>query len=485
MNKMTTNGDIRLQSIFDPFVEKVDDPKFYTSTSVMKIILGHMGQGKTYQMQNHLIPYLIREKGLKLIIATVPTTEIADKKAWSNCGLRSGAHVLNCIHDKKVKPEDVEDYLKDDDPVIVVMTTAKLINTFGEKVINMFREYGTLSAIFCDECHTQFTSEAENAKDNIGWNYGDEYEAVVYNKVSEISQYTPYVFGLTATVNAEQRGDLEVSREMKFETINELPSRDLLIDNQCWLRENSLYNIYDPYGEFDRDVYENNAYSEFGRQIQHMVNINNRLNTKRTMISSVSNDNSRNYIVMDDVVKFIKNLNDKRNYWNDDEFVFASMTCDSNRIYSCSGNVRYNPSDEEIKRRLEDPKDPLCILLVKQKGNMGISIDNLCYLHCFRVQNKSDSSKDAIIEFAVQLLGRLVRPFFGISRKELKSEYNGDVKQYISTLNDKEIQDLLSLNSFQYSVPNTPMWNNAVYEFNRNRCSTVSQAETWITNNIK
>jgi hypothetical protein len=78
-----------------------------------------------------------------------------------------------------------------------------------------------------------------------------------------------------------------------------------------------------------------------------------------------------------------------------------------------------------------------------------------------------------------------VRPFFGISREELESEYNGDVKQYISTLKDKEIQELLSLNSFQYSVPNTNMWKNADYEFNRNRCSTVSQAETWITNNVK
>ena len=483
MNKMTMNGDIRLQYIYEPFKEKVNGPSFYTSTGVMKVILGHMGQGKTYQSQNHLIPYLIREKGVKLVINTVPRTEIVDKKAWSRCGINSGAHIINCINDK-FKPEDIKNYLKDGDPVIAVMTTAKLINGFGKKVIDACREYGVLSAIFCDECHTQFTSESENAKDNMGWPYGENFEAVIYNTVSKISQYTPYVFGLTATVNAEQRGDIRVSREMKFEIINELPPSDLLIDNQCWLRDNYLYNIYDPYGNFNRDIYENNAFSEFGRQIQSMVNGNNKLNTKRTMMSTVPNDNSKNHTVMSDVVNFIRNLNVKHNHWNDDEFVFASMTCDSNKIYSCNGNF-LNSTDEEIKGRLEDPEDPLCILLVKQKGNMGISIDNLCYLHCFRVQNKSDSNKDAIIEFAVQLLGRLVRPFFGISREELESEYNGDVKQYISTLKDKEIQELLSLNSFQYSVPNTNMWKNADYEFNRNRCSTVSQAETWITNNVK
>lgn len=494
MNKMTTNGDIRLQSIFEPFKQLVDDPSFYTNTNVMNVILGHMGQGKTYQLQNHLIPYVIQEKRVKLVITTVPNNEIADKKSWNKCGLDSGAYVLNCIHDN-VTLEDLENHLEDGDPVIIVMTTAKLINSFGEGVIAICREKGVHSAIFCDECHTQFTSAAENSKDNIGWKYSDDpiegYKAVVYNAVASISRYTPYVFGLTATTNAEQRGELPVLGDMIFREINELPKKNYLIDTQCWLKDYYCYNIYDSEGKTNKILYQENALSRFESDIHSMMKENSRLNKKQVMMIAVPNDNSVIGVTIDQIVNHLYDLNEKYNYWKEEDFIFATMFSSKSyanysgkRFYSFDGS-RIKSDDQAILAKLRDPNDKLCMLFVKQKGNMGISVSNLNYFFSFKTQDKSDSLGESIIEFAVQQIGRLVRPFYPISNKELYEKYNGDMKEYISTLDDKEIQELLSLNSFQYSVPNTDMWKNAVYEFNRNRCSTVSQAETWITNNIK
>ena len=218
-----------------PFFKTVDDENFFSTTGVMKILVGVTGQGKTYNTAHSFIPHLAKNHNVDIVIVSVPTTEILDvEDFWVSAGK------ANMQHKDDVK--EAIGLLENDQKVLLTTTHQSLVVAEkGGKLQEYLKTSGKTFAIFIDEAHTWLVSDAENYKAVTG-HYGSKYEGTMFKNLEQLSFYSPYIFGLTATPNNEQFGNVETVGKMKFDVINKLPPKSLLIGKTAHLRNVEFYD---------------------------------------------------------------------------------------------------------------------------------------------------------------------------------------------------------------------------------------------------
>lgn len=448
-----------------PFLDNVNDKDFVFTTNVMKILVGVTGQGKTYNTAKTFIPHLAKTKGVEMFVVSVPTTEILDKsdfvKSAASAGLQHTTDIKSAIQMLKMG-------------VGVLLTTTHqsfVVADKGKQLQEYLKTSGKTFAVFIDEAHTWLVSDVENYKD-VNGHYGTNYEATMFKSLAELSTVSPYIFGLTATPNGEQLGYVPPLGNMKFEVINSLPPKKLLMGKTAYVNGVKVYN---------QEWFTDNKFG-INELYQDAIVKLFMSETKKTMMVSVGNVCAKTGYNLNYVKMITQNAIHSNALAPDDEKTFAIMTGDKKvtGVYAVNGSFEVMDEDD-IKEKLNDLNDPLKIVIVVQKGTMGMNIYTLKSLVSFKPQEKMDKSGNSLTEFAIQTLGRLVRLNPGMPIAEFTEKYGYDLGEYIKTLNDEEIQKLLIANSFDILVPSTDMWMEAITKFKSNYVSTIQQAKAYYT----
>ena len=116
-----------------------------------------------------------------------------------------------------------------------------------------------------------------------------------------------------------------------------------------------------------------------------------------------------------------------------------------------------------------------------------MNINNLKTLVSFRWQDKRVGYKkdsEELIEFAVQVLGRLVRLNPTIPLKNFVEQYGYSLNEYVKGLSYEEKIKLIQANSFDILIPYTNMWRSASDRFTEQYVSTVQQAQEWLLRDV-
>jgi hypothetical protein len=126
---------------------------------------------------------------------------------------------------------------------------------------------------------------------------------------------------------------------------------------------------------------------------------------------------------------------------------------------------------------LNDNDDPLTVILVVNKGGMGMNLPPLGGMIFTKRTDKDDGEGEPLTEFARQYMGRLVRPNV-VNPKELKNKFDYDFSKYYQSLStDKERKNAIKANSFFVDYPgNNEMWKTAIEEFKESYCNSVEFA---------
>ena len=449
-----------------PFYECVDNEKFYSTTQVMKIFTAGTGVGKTYSTATEFIPYLFNEHKVKLIVVSAPQNEILDISDFYLGSNLNNYQVVETI-DKAL-------LLAKMGMNVVLLTNHQSIMTDdkGKKLFNYLMTTSDKFAIFVDEAHTFLCSGKENYKDNLG-HYSSTYEAKFFKTISHLSVKSPYIFGLTATPNSEQLGLLPTVDGMKFQVMNEMAPKDLLITKVAYL---NTVKYYDTLTNFNVEIaYEDflvNAYSE-----SYACGI------KKTAIVSCGIETAANGFTKTYVLELTKKILKDEGLTETDVGSIALLTGKKSEtgIYSVDGSFE-KCSGQEIKEKLNDYNDSLMIVLVVQKGQMGFNGYTYKNYFSFKSSDKKNKSGESLTEFAIQGLGRLTRLNSGLSTSDFTKDYGYDLGNYIKTLNDDQIEKLLIANSMNIVVPDNAMWGETIKTFSEKYVSSLLQAKTYFDN---
>ena len=448
-----------------PFFDTINSKTFSSSIQIMKIIVGATGQGKTFSTATIFIPELIKEKKVDLVVVSVPQTEILDKEIFEDVVANMvGVHYTNDVKEAKK-------LLKRNKKVVLTTTHSSFsIQDKGKDLQDYMIKSGKQFAIFIDEAHTWLVSSWENYRITNGWNATVvSYEATLFKSLDNLSKYSPYIFGLTATPNAEQLNKVETVGGMKFQVINDFAPLELLIGKTAWFKgvtyyDKSFKNQYDILDKYETAIM--NLYGSY---------------FKKTMLVAVGNDGVKNGYDIKNVKRETFRILRSNGLISSDEQVIAVMSYDKSIQGSYADDGSFTKlDDDEIKEKLNDANNSLRILIVVQKGKMGMNVFNLKSLVSFRASDKNNGDGESLVEFAIQLIGRLVRLNTGLSNSEFTSKYGYDIETYVKTLSDDEVSSLIEANSMDILIPDTTMWKNAIEQFKKNYVSSVQSAKAWI-----
>jgi len=453
-----------------PFMKKVNNKDFVHSTNVMKILTGITGQGKTYSTGKVFIPYLANEKNVEIFVVSVPTTEILDKDDFQKFLIPHGFAIAFNAKEALHLSETLG--LK-----VVLLTTNQgfVVAEKGKNFIEYLKKSGKLFAIFIDEAHTWLVSDIINYKD-VNGGTTPKYEATMFKNLAELSFHSPYIFGLTATPNAEQFGTVNTIGNMSFEVINKLPPKKVMLSKVAYFGTENFYGenfITEKFSINSR--FENAIVKNF---------TDNSGGIKKTMMVSVGNENAstgydKSYVMHQTILALNTNA-----LVAEDEKVIALLTGNPSEtgVYSTNGSFE-KLDEDDIKKKLNDNNDPLKIVIVVQKGKMGMNIFTLKTLFSFKPQNKKNTSGVAITEFAIQTLGRLVRLNTGIEKNEFADKYEYDLSNYMKTLSEKQKNEVLEANTIDIYLPDTIMYQEAVKMFKEKYVSSIQSAKLFYADN--
>ena len=452
-----------------PFMKKVNDKDFVHSTGVMKILTGVTGQGKTYSTGKVFIPYLANEKNVDIFVVSVPTTEILDKDDFQKFLIPHGFAIA-------FNSKDALHYSETLGLKVVLLTTHQgfVVSEKGNQFIDYLKNSGKTFAIFIDEAHTWLVSDVINYKD-VNGSSNPTYEATMFKNLDKLSFYSSYIFGLTATPNSEQFGNIKTIGNMTFEVINTLPPKKVMLSKTAYFGKEKFYDYNFSTDKFAINLLYENAITETFLAPTKI---------KKTMMVSVGNYNASTGYDKSYVMQITQNALYAQSLVGEDEMVIALMTGEKKEtgVYSVNGSFQ-KLDEDEIKKKLNDNDDPLKIVIVVQKGKMGMNIFTLKTLFSFKPQNKKDSSGVAITEFAIQTLGRLVRLNTGLGKDEFANKYEYDLSNYMKTLTDEEKIEVLEANTINIYLPNTDMYKEAVSIFKDKYVSSIQTAKLFYEDN--
>jgi len=169
-----------------------------------------------------------------------------------------------------------------------------------------------------------------------------------------------------------------------------------------------------------------------------------------------------------EISKLLIEINNENKFFPTNELLYIKLDKNTKESYSTdkSKKVVYDTEDE-IKEELDDITSSVRIILVVEKGKAGMNVYSLKYLMSLREYNSKDYRSDefgVMTETAIQIMGRLVRLYAGMSNEKFDKISGYNIKKYIKE-NPKLIEKIKILNSFNVYVPNNYVWGEAIKEF--------------------
>lgn len=447
--------------IYKDWIAHCNQPSFQKVRNEMGIIVGKTGQGKTYSITKFMIPEWKKEPhNIQLVIVSAPQNGILDEIDFMDAGIENGY-----IYTKNA--QEAISLLKMGRKVIITTSHSGLLQDSGWELLYYAKENKVKHAMVIDEAHTWLCTGQENYRKVMGW-YGSRYNASLYNMLSLVSEYNPYIFGLTATPNSEQNGKVLVKDEMTFRIINKNCPVELLLTKQAWWEEFRPLNINST----------NSVYSRIEERIIQIEEEKKETGVKKTLFIQCHQDRYYGADLGLDVESVLEHVNSiYRSLGYREQYKTCVMTSGRNEIYAPNGQITPKLDETKLKTMLNDNDDELTVLLVINKGGMGMNIPTLGGMIFTKTTDKEDGNGISLTEFARQYMGRLVRPNV-LSSKDLKEKFDYDFSKYYKSLStDSERRNAIKANSFFVDYPDdNNMWETAINEFKTSYCNSVEFA---------
>ena len=456
---MIKNKDPLLDYLINPFNELVDSLIKTPKYNVANFATGLTGQGKTYAITKNHLNKLFSDTNVKLVIYSVPDSAVLENDKF-------------------------EDALEDIDGTIKFVTTSYdamkylrrgkkvVFNTHHAGVWTKTSKYGKILikyiednlkdkvAIFIDEAHTWMVSHPDNYKDVSG-NKPSTYNASLYNGLSKIASISSFIFAITATPNREAKSKISTIGSMKFKFYNTLPPKALMMYRNSWFNKKMVFNASDKESvketllEMLKDMKADEAIT--GVKKTAMIQVKANYKESKKWGGDIS-----------EIGKLLTEINNEYKIFPTNELLYIKLDKDTKESYSTDNNkkVVYDTEDE-IKEELDDITSSVRIILVVEKGKAGMNVYSLKYLMSLREYNSKDYRSDefgVMTETAIQIMGRLVRLYAGMSNEKFDKISGYNIINYIKT-NPKLIEKIKILNSFNVYVPNNYVWGEAIKEF--------------------
>ena len=112
-----------------------------------------------------------------------------------------------------------------------------------------------------------------------------------------------------------------------------------------------------------------------------------------------------------------------------------------------------------------------------------MNVHNLKTYFSFRKTDKErsgDYNKEPITESPLQVVGRLMRIWTGITNRDFVNKWGYDLTDYVKSLSKDECKKLLECNSYDIYHPNNTMWAEAVNILKTELNPTKESALTWM-----
>lgn len=454
--------------LIDPFMELINSPEYPTDFKNMKLITGVTGQGKTYLTCTKFIPTLWEKFDLQLVVVTAPQSVILDYDLLHDTAIECRAVFCRNAFEALM-------HLRRGKKVVLAATNqGAFVTSSGEDLFEYIKDNGVRFSIFIDEAHMWTISHADNLSKVSGRGGSGDYLAKLYTATAKLSEYSPHIFGITATPNREHSGIVSPIGDMRFTIINDVPPLDVMIYRSAWLDSTVFY---------DRRGTDLNVVGVFWDFIDNMFDKIEKTDKKRTMIVNCARNNSKSYATAE-VLSLLSDYY-SANYPEDlSKETIIEMNADGCFLRSPDGSVcnKILGGDEEAKELLNNPDHPAKFALIIEKGKAGMNIFNLKHLFSFRdTQPKTEDGK-MVIEMLLQTIGRLVRLNTGMPNSEFTKKYGYDLRKYVDQATDEELENLLVDNSFDICVPYTNHWKSAAHVFRSKYASEVAVARNWIEN---
>ena len=406
--------------------------------SLFKNLVAGMRFGKTHFMVKHHIPFIFNNTNVSFILCTAPlsgTIEQTKVKMKSMCTSNGFAYTES--------PKEAQKMLHRNHKVVMYVTNAfawvsKKMNIFLENQI----KNKLLICTFMDEAWT-WTIDSQNNVEIVSGNSGSAvtYKASWYTIMNELSSYSPYTYGMSATETFQLDGLVQPFwGSMEYENIIIVRDPKKLAHRLAW------------FGEVTYWVNSNTIFGDvstkeqiFNKMISSIMKIENMTGKKRSALIECNPTyseetlgkwkNTKNKDTTEDVKNMIINCNYK---CDPNDFIAVVMTSDSINIFNKNGDIDQSSYDEDdIYEKLDDENDPLRFLIVMNMAKNGVTIRTLKEFLSFKISDKK--SELGIIYYSKnQAQGRTLTPNCGFSNDEFYDNYGGsflNVPPFIKELN--------------------------------------------------
>ena len=393
-----------------------------------KIFCFPMRTGKTYTSIKYVVPDLFNKKKCNWIILTAPLNLIIGENASL---LKETATDEKFVFEND--PYQVKKFLDKGRNVVSYWTNSTAFNSASSSKILQEIDVSKVG-IIVDEADYGSVSGAKNMFDVKAYSSPD-YKAVMYKFVSKIAKHSTHTYALTATPNFEIRQYISTVGDMDYKIYASMEEGDQkkYAPRVAWAGNVKFYAPSEQplFGKL------NETTETIKGMINTLVNIEMLTKFKRSgMIMIQDCDEELNDA---EVIKRIrqKDISKPLNkVVKPTDYVGAVMTSDGTYLFSMVDEKKIKPKDVErlVIDGIDDPNNPLRLLLVKQMAGRGVTIKTVKELLFLRTSNPK-SQLGYITESTEQAIGRAKSPYPGhVSISDLYEKYNEDIRNIPSQL---------------------------------------------------
>ena len=455
---------------FNNLIDKLSKKPVFNKGYLM---VGMTGQGKTTSITTNALRKLLIGEDLQVVIYSAPENAILENAVFEEAtmelqkDLPKGVHVKFCDN-----PMEALKAIKSGKKVVISTTHAGIWtkqSKFGPILFNHIYDNKISNAVFIDEAHMWTISDWINYKPVSG-NEPTNYEASLFTKVQMLSEFSPFIFFITATPNREHNGIVTPIGTMEYEIINDFPPKKLMVWKNAWLNSHTHFDANSEVSikETMKKMFSKMKEDEKKTGVKKVAIIQVKpVLSQKVIDGRIRKGMSTWHADLKTIKQMAFDLNNAYEFWSPKELVFSEMNEKNVSQYSSDGNyVQPFQDSQELKETSNDVNDELRVIFVVEKGKAGMNIFPAKVLMSLKNYTAKSDDLGFITEIPLQIMGRLVRLYAGMSKDELVAIAGGDynMKKFLSNTTIK-LEVMKILNSFDLYIPNTKVWYKAIEEF--------------------
>ena len=434
--------------LLKPFQDCINSDEFDTDLNELKILTGPTGFGKTHAMvsKGGQIDQVF-DKGMRIVLVSIPDTGIMSAFEKNQCAKNCNAVLANSLLEvwELLDNEDM-------DRILMIEHASNFKIPMLEEILAVTTDIG----MFIDEVHAWMCSHLDNYRHVHGC-ATPVYNHVLYDFAQLLAEYTPYVFGLTATPTTEQDDDYEGGRvdvmgDLNFRIINKWPTKHDILGRVAYMDDPYMFDIHD----------EECAIGALYDHLWYVDNHNNRYPTKISGAMWIGADNvSTGYNLdwtLDCIRIYLQELNKFDEYGENSEFAILSSDFKGVLTFHENSNrIDYIPMKEEkVLKKMRSHNDETKHLILKEKGKMGVdvpSIKSILILKATEKKRTEEYGGGGISEAFIQRLGRAFRANLSDDLAKLVAKNGYSFHGVVENLSVRKFKEFMESNRIKVHVP--------------------------------